>query len=58
MRRSLLAVSTMIDTDVFQYPDSGKVGVVAGRQPGQRLHEVPFSGFYRESEKLDYWDGE
>jgi hypothetical protein len=53
-----LAASTTIDTDVFQYPVSGKFGVVAGRQPGQRPHEAPFAGFYRESEKLDYWDGE
>ncbi len=25
----------MIDTDVFQYPDSGKFGAVGGRQPGR-----------------------
>ena len=30
-----VAVSTMIDTDIFQYPDSGKFGAVGGRQPGR-----------------------
>ena len=53
-----LALSTSLDTDVFQYPDSGKFGVVAGRQPGQRLHEAPFSGFFEEGTRIQYWDGE
>lgn len=53
-----LALSTTIDTDVFQYPDSGKFGVVAGRVPGTRPHEAPFSGFYEEDTRIGYWDGE
>jgi uncharacterized cupin superfamily protein len=53
-----LALSTAIDTDVFQYPDSGKFGVVAGRTAGQRPDEAPFFGFYEEGARLDYWKGE
>ena len=52
------ALSTTIDTDVFQYPDSGKFGVVAGRKPGTRPLEAPFAGFYVEDTRVDYWDGE
>ncbi|MCK5377106.1 MAG: cupin domain-containing protein [Acidobacteria bacterium] len=53
-----LALSTTLDTDVFQYPDSRKFGVVAGRKPGMRPTEAPFAGFYAEDQKLDYWEGE
>ena len=53
-----LALSTALGTDVFQYPDSGKFGVVAGRQPGMRPDESPFGGFYDEGKRLGYWDGE
>lgn len=53
-----LAISTAIEADVFQYPDSGKFGVVAGRLPGMRVQEAAFGGFFDESKKLGYWDGE
>jgi uncharacterized cupin superfamily protein len=53
-----LALSTTVDTDVFQYPDSGKFGVVAGRKPDTRPLEAPFAGFYLEGERKDYWLGE
>ncbi len=53
-----LAISTAIDTDVFQYPDSGKFGVVSGRKPGQRPLDAPFAGFFDESKRVGYWDGE
>lgn len=53
-----LALSTNIDTDVNQYPDSGKFGVVAGCEPGMRVEEAPFGGFFAEDGKLDYWEGE
>ncbi len=53
-----LALSTTIDTDVFQYPDSGKFGVVAGRKPGMRPQDSPFGGFFSEAGRLDYWEGE
>jgi len=54
-----LAVSTAIDTDIWQYPDSGKWGAVGGREPGLPPARASFAGRYvRESESLDYWDGE
>lgn len=53
-----LAVSTNIDTDIFQYPDSGKFGAVGGRLPGMRPGDAPFSGFWEEKTRKDYWDGE
>jgi uncharacterized cupin superfamily protein len=53
-----LAVSTTIDTDIFQYPDSGKFGAVGGRLPGMRPHEATFSGFFPDGGRLDYWEGE
>ncbi len=51
-----LAVSTLIDTDVYQYPDSGKFGASGGRDGA--LRDAKFHGFYDESAKLDYWHGE
>jgi len=53
-----LALSTTLDTDVFQYPDSGKFGVVAGRKPGTPPLDAPFAGFYIEDTKQGYWQGE
>jgi uncharacterized cupin superfamily protein len=52
------ALSTTLDTDVFQYPDSGKFGVVSGRVPGSRPLDAPFAGFYMEDTRIDYWEGE
>lgn len=53
-----LAISTAIDTDIFQYPDSGKFGAVGGRKPGQRPLDAPFAGFWSEDGRKEYWDGE
>lgn len=53
-----LAVSTMIETDVFEYPDSGKFGVAANRAPGMRVLDAPFGGFFKSSGRIDYYDGE
>ena len=53
-----LALSTDNDTDVVQYPDSGKFGVVAGRGPGKMPTDAAFAGFYDEQQRLGYWDGE
>lgn len=53
-----LAVSTTIDTDIFQYPDSGKFGAVGGRLPGTRPQDATFAGFWQEEARKDYWDGE
>ena len=53
-----VALSTALDPEVVQYPDSGKAGVVAGRRPGQRFLDAPFVGLFDESKQLGYWDGE
>lgn len=53
-----LAVSTMETTDVYQYPDSGKFGLAANRQPGQRVADAAFGGFFSEGARVDYYDGE
>lgn len=52
-----LAVSTTIDTEVWEYPDSGKWGAVGGRPPG-RPQEATFAARYVGPRTIDYWDGE
>jgi uncharacterized cupin superfamily protein len=54
-----IALSTALDTDIFQYPDSGKVGLVGGRPPGQPIQEATFPGkWYVEAAAVDYYLGE
>jgi uncharacterized cupin superfamily protein len=55
-----LAVSTMIDIDIWQYPDSGKWGAAGGRDPGKPPSEATFPGRYVSEDlaSLDYWQGE
>jgi uncharacterized cupin superfamily protein len=54
-----LAVSTTIECDVWQYPDSGKFGVIAGRTPGVFPVQATFpSQFVRDGTSVAYWDGE
>jgi len=52
-----LAMSTMNDPDVIEYPDSDKVGVFAGSPPGSREHRH-VHGYFRNEDAVDYWDGE
>ncbi len=48
-----LAISTMVDLEACEYPDSGKVSVVAGR-PGRRgLRKM-----FRAETTVDYYDRE
>lgn len=53
-----LAISDMPETDVVQYPDSGKFGAVAGLRRGEGRDAAAFRGFYDEARRKDYWDGE
>jgi uncharacterized cupin superfamily protein len=54
-----IAVSTTIDTDVWQYPDSGKFGCIGGRQPGRPLAQATFAAkFVPETADVDYYHGE
>lgn len=47
-----LVVSTMVDPDICEYPDSGKVGAYAGDGDGELMLLV------RHTSGVDYWDGE
>ena len=53
-----LLVSTMNEPDVMVYPDSGKVGMVAGAPPGGNSEERTLEGFFRREDAVDYWDRE
>ena len=50
-----LVISTMEGPEVAEYPDSGKIGALAGT-PGKR----PYHLFHitQAGDKKDYWDGE
>jgi uncharacterized cupin superfamily protein len=53
-----LAVSTMLEPDVMEYPDSGKVAVFAGAAPGGDKAKRTFSFCARTRDAVDYWEGE
>jgi uncharacterized cupin superfamily protein len=50
-----LAMSTMMYPEVATYPESQKVGILAGPPRPDRKHVV---GVYKFSSSVDYWDGE
>ncbi|MBS1183307.1 MAG: cupin [Proteobacteria bacterium] len=53
-----LAISTMVEPDVIDYPDSGKF-LVKGRLPaGDGAQNEIFRFIGRQGTSLDYWDGE
>lgn len=51
-----LAVSTMLETDVMEYPDSNKIVVFAGAAPGGDQSQRTFSLIARQDHVVDYWD--
>jgi len=53
-----LCVSTMKHPDVLHYPDSGKIGVMAGSAPGGNPKERTLTQFFRSRAEVAYWDGE
>jgi uncharacterized cupin superfamily protein len=53
-----LCISTMLPTDVAVYPDSNKFGVFAGSAPGAPEAARFFTGYFRDGERIDYYDGE
>lgn len=53
-----LAVSTMVPSEVLEYPDSDKVAVYVGGAPGEDPSRRTFSWRGRLAAALDYWDGE
>jgi len=52
-----LAISTMNEPDAILYPDSGKVGVMAGSAPGGDKSARTLTAFF-ENRPVDYWQGE
>lgn len=53
-----LAVSTMLEPEVCEYPDSGRFGVMAGAGPGGDKARRRFQYHGRDSGAADYWEGE
>ena len=53
-----LAVSTMELPEVVEYPDSGKLGVIAGSHGGRPPSSDAIRHFTRVTDGVDYWDGE
>lgn len=53
-----LAVSTKLSPEVCDYPDSGKFGVLAEAPPGPEGKPQVLRFIGRESQCLDYWEGE
>lgn len=53
-----IAISTMEAPEVLEYPDSGKVGVLAGSAPGGSKANRDLSAFFPRDAQVDYWYGE
>ncbi|WP_342453063.1 cupin domain-containing protein [Jiella mangrovi] len=53
-----LAVSTMNEPDVMEYPDSGKLTVFAGAAPGGDKTARRVAMTVKADSGVDYWDGE
>jgi uncharacterized cupin superfamily protein len=53
-----LAVSTMEDPEVCEYPDSGKYLVTAGRPPGGTRDDCKLAVVAFKKAGVDYWAGE
>ena len=53
-----LAVSTKLSPEVVDYPDSGKFGVLAELPPDANGKPQRFVFVGRESQSLNYWEGE
>jgi len=53
-----LCISTMIVPEVTLYPDSDKIGVLAGTPPGGPPDPGALRCFLPRGAAVDYWDGE
>ena len=56
-----LAFSTMLPADVFHYPDSDKLGVMANRTPFRSLgatDDIRLAQWLWAGSKVGYWEGE
>lgn len=53
-----LAISTKIEPEVCEYPDSGKFAVMSGSPPGGDTSKRRLMYAGRADNSLEYWDGE
>lgn len=53
-----LAMSTMNEPDVLRYPDSDKVGVMAGEPPGGDTDARLLDHYFQIDDAVDYWADE
>ena len=53
-----LAVSTMMVPEVVEYPDAGKIGVIAGTSGGRPPGPDSIRHFTYRKDGVDYWEGE
>lgn len=53
-----LAVSTMLEPDVIEYPDSRKFAVFSGAAPGGDKSQRTFAICARTRDAVEYWEGE
>ncbi|AOE50319.1 cupin domain-containing protein [Kangiella sediminilitoris] len=53
-----MCVSTMLEPEVAVYPESGKVGIIAGSAPGRIDEKSGVVKFIEKDSGVDYWDGE
>jgi uncharacterized cupin superfamily protein len=51
-----LAISTMIEPEIAEYPDSHKRAMMAGSPPGRRPY--PLFALVPADAEVDYWEGE
>ncbi len=54
----ILAISTMNDPDVVEYPDSEKVAVMAGAAPGGDKSKRSLISVWQKKDEVDYWKDE
>lgn len=53
-----LCFSTMNEPDAMVYPDSNKIGIVAGTAPGGPREEITLQKTFHADSNVDYWEGE
>lgn len=53
----ILIVSTMVEPEISEYPESGKLGLFAGAAPGRVADDRALEAFVRD-ERVDYFEGE
>jgi len=53
-----LAISSMREPDVLEYPDSGKVAIFSGSAPGGDKSDRRLELTVRKEAAVGYWEGE